>query len=339
MSSVAGAGITELSSMTAQRFWQEILPAARPVVLRGVAREWPVVEAGRESPQALVAYLRRFDRGNPVRAMQGAARMGGRFFYNDDLSGFNYRGEQVKLSGALDMLLASIGDDRPSWLAVQSVPVWNNLPGFERDNPMPLLPHTIEPRVWIGNAVTIAAHHDPSENIAVVAAGRRRFTLFPPEQVANLYPGPFEFTPAGPAISMVDFDAPDLERFPRFPEAMDQALVVDMEPGDALYIPYLWWHHVRSIEPMNMLVNYWWTPEGGGLAQPVEALMHAMLAIKDLAPAHRESWRAMFEHYVFGQKGAPGAHLPPDRRGIQGAISADMAREMRAALSRALTKS
>ena len=74
----------------------------------------------------------------------------------------------------------------------------------------------IVPRLWLGNAIRVATHYDLMENIGVVVAGRRRFTLFPPDQLANLYMGPLELTPAGTPVSLVDPDAPDLARFPRF---------------------------------------------------------------------------------------------------------------------------
>ncbi|RYG01699.1 MAG: cupin-like domain-containing protein, partial [Caulobacteraceae bacterium] len=231
--------VAELAGLTPARFHEEVLTAGRPVVFRGLVKDWPVVRAGAD-PTTLATYMKRLDRGQPVGALFGGPGIEGRFHYNDDLSGFNYRQGQIQLSAAFDLLADYGREERPPSLAVQSVQSRQALTGFEAENPMPLLNNAVEPRVWIGNAVTVAAHHDPSENIACVVAGKRRFTLFPPEQVANLYMGPFELTPAGAAISMVDFDAPDLTRFPRFAEAMKAALVVDLEPGDALYIPYLW---------------------------------------------------------------------------------------------------
>src|SRR3546814_19620038 len=84
------------------------------------------------------------------------------------------------------------------------------------------------------NRIRVAPHYDLMENVACCVAGRRRFTLFPPDQLANLYPGPFELTPAGTPVSMVDPFAPDLDRYPRFAEAGTHARGATLEPGEAL---------------------------------------------------------------------------------------------------------
>src|SRR5206468_367295 len=83
----------------------------------------------------------------------------------------------------------------------------------------------------------------------------RRFTLFPPEQLQNLYVGPLDFNPAGQAISLVDHAAPDLERFPRYAEALQHAQVAELEAGDAIFIPSMWWHAVEALAPFNALVK------------------------------------------------------------------------------------
>ena len=332
------APIPEVSVATSRQFADTILAAARPVVFRGLVRDWPLTKAGLASPTALAAYLKQMDAGAPVSAMTGPANIGGAFAYNGDLSGFNFRRVSLRLSDALDLLLDYASREQAPSLAVQSVPVRAHLPGFERENRMPLLDNAVEPRVWVGNAAVTLAHHDPSENIACCVAGRRRFTLFPPEQLPNLYMGPLESTPAGPAISMVDVDAPDLARFPRFAEAMKAALCAELEPGDALYIPYLWWHHVRAMDPVSMLVNYWWTPPDEGRGRPIDALMHAMVAVRDLPPAHRAAWRVMFDHYVFENDGPVAEHLPPERRGVAGRLDARIIRAIRSALSRSLSR-
>ncbi|GAA0307833.1 cupin-like domain-containing protein [Sphingomonas oligophenolica] len=322
--------------LNAERFHDEILPAARPLVMRGLLTDWPAVQAGCKGTSALADYLRRHDRGLAVRVKIAPPEARGRFFYNDDLTGFNFRKETMAVSAALDILLASAIDPEPAALAIQSIQARHVLPGFDLDNVMPLLPENAAPRLWLGSAVTVAAHYDPADNIACVVAGRRRFTLFPPEQVGNLYPGPFELTIAGPIVSMVDFDAPDPVLYPKFADAMKAALVADLEPGDAIYIPCMWWHHVRSTAPVNMLVNYWWDAPNASHAPGIDALLHAMLAIKGLHEPHRAAWRALFGHYVFQDDGAPGTHLPVDRRGVQGDLTPAAAQVLRDKLRQSL---
>ncbi|MFT4253204.1 MAG: cupin-like domain-containing protein, partial [Caulobacter sp.] len=300
---------------------------------------WPVVEAGRRGHAALFDYLSRFDSGQSVGTVFAPAEAGGRFFYGDDLSSMNFRGGKARLSKTFEFLAQHADDGDEAALAAQSVPTWNALPGFAQDNPLPLLGPEVEPRVWIGNRVIVAAHNDPYENIACVAAGRRRFTLFPPEQVENLYIGPFERTPAGATISLVSLEAPDLERFPRFARALEAAQTVELEPGDALYVPYLWWHHVRSLDAVNMLVNYWWNPPDHGRGAPRDAFMHAMLALRALPPAHRTAWKAMFDHYVFRTDGDAAEHLPVEAQGILGRLDETAGRELLGILSRVLAAS
>jgi hypothetical protein len=330
--------LAEYQTISATQFRDEVERSGRPAVFRGLIKDWPVVRAARNSNQALADYLRRFDRGRQVGAMLGPPRIKGRFAYNETLSAFNFKRQTVKLSGALDFLLSAADEENPPAFAVQSAQVWQNLPGFEAENPLPLLAPDVEPRIWIGNRVTVAAHHDPSENIACVVAGKRRFTLLPPEQIGNLYMGPFERTPAGTTISLVDFDAPDLERFPGFAEAMEAAIEVDLEPGDAVYIPYMWWHHVRSLAPINMLVNYWWKAKPRTQDHPMDALLHAMLTIRDLPETYRQAWKAHFDHYVFETNGPAGAHIPDPQKGVLGELDEEKLKALRDAVQNGLNR-
>lgn len=333
--------IQEFDGLTAAQFRDEVLPAGRPAVIRSWVHDWPVVEAGSESHEAFCAYLKRFDRGYDVNTAYGAPSIDGRLFYNEDLSGLNCRMGQAKLSSSLDYLLQHENDDPAPTLAIQSVAINRYLPGFDRENQLPrgFMPEQIAPRLWLGSRATIAAHYDPSENIACCVAGSRRFTLFPPEQVANLYVGPFEITPAGTTISMVDFDHPDYQCYPDFRLAEEAALQAVLHPGDAIYIPYLWWHHVRSLDTVNGLVNYWWSEGAKDLDDPTDVLMHAMVAMRSLPPNYRNAWRVMFEHYVFAPDKSAGEHLPADRRGILGTMKPDAIKRLRLALSRALSRS
>src|SRR5690606_19455354 len=297
--------------------------------------DWPAVEAARRGDRAVADYLLGFRPAKTVRGIMIAPEFGGRFFYNADLTGFNFTEHQGRLDAFLGELLRVAGEPDRSGMAVQSERIPELLPGFVEANPMPLVPRVV-PRIWIGNRIRVAPHYDLMENIGICLAGRRRFTLFPPEQLPNLYAGPFELTPAGTPISMVDPLSPDLDRYPRFAEAWEHAQQATLEPGDALYIPYAWWHGVDALEPLPILVNYWWNeaPEGSGGGY--DALLHAMLSYRHLPADERAVWQGMFEHYIFGDAD-PAAHLPPHAKGIMGPPSPGLFGRMREMLRRTIS--
>ncbi len=330
----------EYWDVTDKTFNETIAPRNRPAILRQLAASWPVVQASVNSADALCAYLKRFDRGNPIEALIAEASACGRFFYSIDLKGFNFRKTSSSISAFLDRLLAERENPNAPAMYIQSAPIPAHLPQFDVENRMPLLGAEIFPRIWLGNATTATTHSDSASNIACVVAGTRRFTLFPPEQLPNLYIGPLEFSPAGRPVSMVDLLNPDLERFPRFAHALEVAEVAELNPGDALYIPYYWWHHVQSLTSFGALVNYWWN-EGAAVPEsvsPYEALMLALLTVRDLSPSQREVWRTIFDHYVFLRDGDPGAHLPPERRGVLGDITPQHRAHIKSVLARLLER-
>ena len=154
-------------------------------------------------------------------------------------------------------------------------------------------------------------------------SGQRRFTLFPPEQVANLYMSPVETAPCGTPISMVRLDSPDFEKHPRFKEALAHAVYADLEPGDAIFIPYMWWHQVQARGALNMLVNFWWN-EYEDFGSPIYAMLHSVLTVRDMPPAIRSAWKAMFDHFVFGDGAGAMDHMPLQTRGGLGPVSPQM---------------
>jgi len=318
-------------------FREEILPAGQPVILKDLVKDWPAVRAGLDSPRALADYLRGFDRGKQVAVLEGPPSIRGHFFYREDMRGMNFERRPGTIGTTIERLLAQAGDPNPAALYVESTPTQEHLPPFAGENPNPLLPPTVTPRIWLGNQLVVQTHFDLSSNIACVAGGRRRFTVFPPDQVANLYVGPIEFNISGPPISMVPLRNPDLARFPRFADALAASQSADLTPGDAIFIPYGWWHHVEALEPFNVLVNYWWN-EARQVGSPFDSMLHAILTLRDLPPEQRAVWRALFEHYVFTSGDESMSHLPREQRGMLGPPSPERAQAIRAILARAFTR-
>jgi len=320
--------IRELGTRDAVRL-SEVLAGEEPVVLRGLVAHWPAVTAGGGSPVGVLEYLRRFDSGAPVDAIMTPPEFAGRIFYREGLDGFNFVRNRLPLSAVAEQALRYAGHADAPAVAVQSAPVDECLPGFAEANPLPSANVSARPRIWLGNAVTTPTHFDEWFNIGCVVAGRRRFTLFPPEQIANLYVGPLDYAPTGAPMSLVQLHAPDLARFPKFRRALAAAQSAELAPGDAIFIPPLWWHNVESLVSFNVLVNYWWHARGAPLGSDTgsDSLLHAILNIRPLPAAARAAWRALFEHYVFGEQEETTAHIPPQRRGVLGDLTpADAAR-------------
>jgi hypothetical protein len=310
--------VAEWRDVDSRLFAGELVPRARPAVLRGLVADWPAVASG-ASPESLAQYIARFDRGAPVEGFVAPAEAGGRFFYSDDMRGFNFERRQGRIGDVAAHLAreAKAGDGPGPAVYVGSAPIAECLPGFELENALPLVAgKAAVPRIWIGNATLVAPHFDLSDNIACVVAGKRRFVLFPPEQVANLYVGPLDHTMAGQPASMVDPRKPDFDRYPRFREALEAAEVAELEPGDALYIPSPWWHQVEAPAGFNALVNYWWDNVPPDSGSPFEALVHGIFAMGPQPDARKQAWRAMFDHFVFQANGDPAGHLAPEHRGI-----------------------
>lgn len=108
--------------------------------------------------------------------------------------------------------------------------------------------------VWIGQPNVIAhCHYDGYHNFYVQLYGRKKFTLFSPTQWPGLYPYPF-LHPSH-AQSQVNLSHPaDAKEFPLSGHL--EAYEVTLDPGDVLYIPPLWFHHVESLTT-SISVNVW----------------------------------------------------------------------------------
>lgn len=276
----------------------------------------------------------------PFQAWFGLPEIEGHFGYSDDVLDFNFERKLATVDQLLDLLLRQLGHDKPYSIYAGGIPIRKHLPRLIPTIPVTMLDMQRDTviSIWLGNRTHTATHWDLSQNLACVVAGRRRFTLFPPDQLKNLYVGPLEFTLAGQPISLVDIDEPDLKTYPRFAEAQKAALRAELGPGDALYIPSMWWHNVHSIEDFGALVNFWWRDAEPPLLTPVNALYHAAITMRNLPPNELAIWRNMFDHYIFGDNGDPVEHLPENARGLLGKRTPEMVAKVKKLLIDALSR-
>jgi hypothetical protein len=315
----------------------ELLAAGEPAILKGVAAAWPLVVRGRESAPSAIAYLKSFSSPRPAVLYEGDAAIGGRFFYDDTFTALNFKAQRAPLAESLARIEMHLNDPQAPGFYIGSTDVDAFLPGLRATNDLvlgdPMFARAAPVvSIWIGNRTIASAHFDLSHNLACCMVGRRRFTLFPPEQVHNLYPGPLEPTPGGQVVSVVDFRAPDFERFPRFRDALAAGQVADLEPGDVLFYPSMWWHHVEARDSFNAMINYWWTTAPAFLDSPHNTLLHALLSLRDRTEAEKRAWRELFDYYVFGPADVAGRHLPEPARGNLAPIDETKARRLRALL-------
>jgi Cupin-like domain len=320
-----------------ESFRQHVCAACRPVILRGLVRDWPAVRAAQTSPRRLGEYLGQLAAGGPVETFFGDPAIRGKYYYGARLEGFNFERRMLPLTDAVAAILAAADTPGAKSVYAGSIPAARYLPGFAADNPMPLLPAPVSPRVWLGTAANVSSHYDTFDNLACVIAGRRRFTLYAPELIGSLYMSPIDHTLSGPPVSLAA-SAPPEERaaYPEFEAVRDQALSAELEPGDALYLPKLWWHQVESTAPCNGLVNYWWDAFALGPDAPYTAMLLAMITIAERPPAERRAWQTFFDHYVFRTRGHPLAHLSPERHGVLGPLLPDNYGRLRASILRML---
>ena len=314
-----------------------VFESAEPVRLAGLVRDWPAVRRCGDLETA-TRYLSRFQSNAPLTVYVGDASIDGRFFYDDDCTGFNFRSGKATLAQVLERLAEPARDASLSTIYVGSTPMDQWLPGFRAENDVRVPGDDALASFWLGTQARISAHFDFPDNLACVVAGRRRVTLFPPDQIGKLYVGPLDPTPAGQAISLVDFSSPDLGRHPEFADAVDHARGAALQPGDAIFIPSMWWHHVESLDRFNLLINYWWRTTPASMGAPTDALLHAILALRDLPPRQREAWRGVFNHYVFDADESVYAHIPEAGRGALAPLDEASAQRLRATIINKLNR-
>lgn len=228
-------------------FQREIIPAGRPVVIRGLMREQPAFE------RWTLPYLRQTlgPREIMVSEVEGDKAM----YERDPVA--------IPFDAFVDELLAQTPPAIRHYLTVGNVMAdgsgrWPSplLPELSADVRAPSviqgLP-VVEGNFWLGfDGIVTPLHFDTSENLLGVIRGCKRLVLFAPEETDNLYPPPIlDMTHE----SAVDLGSPDFERFPLLQRA--QYWTCDLEPGDMLFMPSGWWHYVKS-EGLNLAVNFWW---------------------------------------------------------------------------------
>ncbi|WP_053981103.1 cupin-like domain-containing protein [Marinagarivorans algicola] len=320
-----------------------LIESGEPCVLKGALSHAPLVLAGKQSYLKAKAHLISHVGARPMLSYVAAAGAAGRFFYNQDLTGFNFSTEYLSLEDFFEKIEISrdLGDGTTFY--VGSAELEGHFPGLLESDCLNIkgdVFKTYSPQVgiWLGNKTTAVTHYDVSNNVAACLVGRRRFTLFPPSQIANLYPGPLEPTPGGQAVSMFDLKAPDFIKYPKAREALKHGQIAELGPGDVLVYPAMWWHQVDALDDFNVMINYWWNTSPSFIDDPSVTLLHALLSLRDRPESEKKAWREIFDYYIFGDASKPCAHLPEYAQGLLATIDPITARRLRAKLIKKINR-
>ena len=116
-----------------------------------------------------------------------------------------------------------------------------------------------KPTLWMGTSHSDTKfHHDCCDNFVVMLAGTKRFTLSPPSSWRNLAP---KCIGERQALCWASVAHPGYEEkmSSKDKRAMKKVptIVIDLRPGEILYMPAGWFHHIRNVGP-TVMVN-WWT--------------------------------------------------------------------------------
>ena len=233
---------------------------SRPVVLAGLAADWPARE--RWSP----AYLAERFGDARVRAF---SLPGGRIRVDRE-RGFELR----ELS--LREYAATVNTDNPEWYLRAELTGALAALGDDLATPSYFAGRRgVRKNLWFGASGTISSlHFDLPHNLYVQIAGRKRFILFAPSESKRLYA--HGLASSTPHLARAD---PELRGDPRFPLlARARGCAALLEAGDALFIPARFWHHARALS-VSIAVNFW-SPTG--LTRPLLALSDLYKRVRGL---------------------------------------------------------
>lgn len=217
-----------------QRFFEEFYFRNEPLVIRSVRTSWWPFESF-----TLSSITEKFG-DQVVRVMTGRSR------YREADADPEANSAEMRLSDYIRYVREAVGDDQyliglNRALEGGLLPLVENLAplvGVLEDS---FRPDAGLPTVWIGPKGTISnLHFDTSNVFNVQVEGSKRFVLIPSDNTCYLYNSRGIF-------SEVDVLNPDPVLHPLYARA--ERYEVELNSGDAIFIPVGWWHFVEALAP------------------------------------------------------------------------------------------
>lgn len=112
----------------------------------------------------------------------------------------------------------------------------------------------VKTKLYIGHRGALSrCHCDGYDGLVCQLDGEKRVVLFDPLQARHLCVFPQRH--ALETRPRVHVDAPDVLKFPRYADAAGCSTV--LRPGDCLYLPHHWWHHIECCSDVTVSANLW----------------------------------------------------------------------------------
>lgn len=333
--SVVGASVPRLHAPSPAEFDRLTEEGTGPAVLTGCLDEWPLARAFRSaSDDARIAELERLIGRRTVRYTAIAPEEHGQLGYTADGSRTNFSfssGGKVPFSTFADVLRAMLAGEGRGQAYMQSAP----LTGFPELLPhVPDLPYLATGaegyrQLWIGSGGHVVnLHFDPTHNLIAMLAGRKRVTLIPPDNMTNMYPAPLDCRLGDALGSQVKLLDPDFGRHPRAKEELAKARVAEIGPGEVLYIPPMWWHHVESFG-LNVMLNKWVLPVSSGHFTDLTVnIVRGLILFGTLSQDVRRHFRDVYRGALFAGEPLP-EEIPPAPDALSPGTAPRVARHMR----------
>ena len=243
---------------------REAMARGRPVVFRGLTKDWPAELASLEGLRLAPFVV------NQGSTPSGSARQPDRLLavrlHRRD-AGTVWEGDCVHVPHVrLDQICAWIAGDTPTgalakfdraeYVAYSDYQDMNLIFAHAQDvlRKISWAPFGVDhdgerSTMWLGTeGAHTPTHYDSyGSNLVAQLSGVKRWRLHPPSSDApGLQPSRVPYEESSIFASEVDGGAGD-----------DSAVSVDLQAGECLFVPKHWWHHVRTVSPYALSVNTW----------------------------------------------------------------------------------